>query len=76
MVVEYDMVGRFTQRALVLIPFIPLALNYLLENFNFNLCNSDTLSLLAEAVELNNSALANIGQNKPDFKSNHKLRSP
>ena len=51
MAIEYDIVDQFTQQSLTLLQFIPL--NYWLENFNFNLCNADTLSLLAEAVELN-----------------------
>eukprot|EP00116_Pleurobrachia_bachei_P003077 sb/3463339/ len=55
LIVEFDLVEKFIQQILVVMMFknrIPL-LNYWLENFNFSLCNEETLplTLLAEAVE-------------------------
>eukprot|EP00116_Pleurobrachia_bachei_P003855 sb/3464117/ len=58
MVVEFDLIDKFVEQilALLMVKFqIPL-LNYWLENFNFSLCDEDTLSLLAEAVERSTNA--------------------
>eukprot|EP00116_Pleurobrachia_bachei_P008392 sb/3468654/ len=58
MVVEFDAVEEFIKQilAFMMASFqIPL-LNHLLENFNFSLCNDDTLPLLSEAVERSTNA--------------------
>eukprot|EP00116_Pleurobrachia_bachei_P003199 sb/3463461/ len=70
MVVEFDLANEFMQQALAMMMIkhqIPL-LKYWLENFNFSFCTEETLSVLAEAVELNFDAeiscklMANITQ--------------
>eukprot|EP00116_Pleurobrachia_bachei_P003219 sb/3463481/ len=57
MVVEFGLVGDFMKQLLTVMMFkfnIPL-LTYWLENFNFLLCDKETLSLLGEAVTRNTS---------------------
>eukprot|EP00116_Pleurobrachia_bachei_P003188 sb/3463450/ len=53
MLVEFDLVGDFMKQLVIILTIgnkLPL-LNYWLKNFNFSLCDEETMNLLTEALE-------------------------